>query len=334
VTGAALAWMGWRAATGAVTLGDLALFYQAFQQGLGLSRSLLDHAGQFYQNTLFLTNLFEFLAMKSTVVSPPDAIPTPVALNDGIRFRDVSFRYPGRDRCALRNCNLSIPAGRITTIVGPNGAGKSTLIKLLCRFYDPQEGVVELDGCDIRMMRMEDLRQRISVLFQHPMQYSATVAENIRWGDPSRDVNRAAVMAAAGQAGAERIIEKLPAGYESLLGVWFEEGTELSGGEWQRIALARAFLRASPIVVFDEPTSSMDPWAEAEWLTRFRELLRGRTAIVITHRFTTAMFADAIHVMDGGEIVESGTHVELLAKGGLYSKGWTNQHLAAREVTG
>ncbi len=334
VTGGALAWMGWKAAAGAVTLGDLALFYQAFQQGLGLSRSLLDHAGQFYQNTLFLSNLFEFLAMESTVVTPPNAIAAPLSLKDGIRFRDLSFRYPGRDGWALRNCNLSVPAGQIATIVGPNGAGKSTLMKLLCRFYDPQEGAVEMDGLDIRTMRIDELRERVAVLFQDPVQYSATVAENIRWGDPGREADHAEVIAAAEAAGAERIIAKLPRGYDSLLGTWFDEGAELSGGEWQRLALARAFLRASPIVIFDEPTSAMDPWAESEWLSRFRKLLEGRTALVITHRFTTAMFADTIHVMDGGEIVESGTHTELLAKGGLYAKGWTTQTAdAAGKVT-
>jgi ATP-binding cassette, subfamily B, bacterial len=325
-TGAVLGWVGWRAVLGLVTLGDLALLYQAFQQGLGLTRSLLDHAGQLYQNTLFLGNLFEFLALEPVVINAPDANPAPLFLTDGICFRDVSFRYPGRTGWVLRHCNLRIAAGQVVTIVGPNGAGKSTLMKLLCRFYDPLEGCIEMDGQDLKSLELDDLRQKIAVLFQEPVQYSATVAENIALGDLVRKADRRLIVAAAQAAGAEPIVAKLGGGYDTLLGTWFEEGTELSLGEWQRVALARAFLRASPIVIFDEPTSAMDPWAESEWLSRFRKLVEGRTAIVITHRFTTAMFADAIHVMDRGEIVESGTHRELLAKGGLYAKAWMAQN--------
>ncbi len=325
-TGAVFAWLGWRAVLGLVTLGDLALLYQAFQQGLGLTRSLLDHAGQFYQNALFLGNLFEFLALEPVVINAPGATRAPDFLKDGICFRDVSFRYPGRTGWVLRHCNLRIPAGKIVTIVGPNGAGKSTLMKLLCRFYDPLEGDIEMDGQNLKSLQLDDLRQKIAVLFQEPVQYSATVAENIVFGDLGRKADRGLVVAAAQAAGAEPIIAKLAGGYDTLLGTWFDDGTELSLGEWQRVALARAFLRASPIVIFDEPTSAMDPWAESEWLSRFRKLVEGRTAIVITHRFTTAMFADAIHVMDNGGLVESGTHRELLAKGGLYAKAWMAQN--------
>jgi len=325
VTSAALGWMGWKAIRGQASLGDLALFYQAFQQGLGLMRTLLTNVGQLYQNSLFLGNLYEFLALEPKVVDPPVAAPSPRPLRDGIRFRDVTFRYPARERAILQHFNLLIPAGHIVTIVGPNGAGKSTLIKLLCRFYDPQEGSVEIDGLNLKGLGIEDLRRQIAVLFQSPVHFNASVAENIGMGDLRQANDRAGIEAAARAAGADGIVERLPHGYDNVLGTWFQEGTDLSVGEWQRIALARAFLRQAPLIVFDEPTSAMDPWAEADWMKRFRQLVAGRTALVITHRFTTAMFADAIHVMTDGRIVESGCHEELLARGGMYAQGWVTQ---------
>ncbi len=325
VSGGALGWMGWRAVRGLASLGDLALFYQAFQQGLGLMRTLLDQVGQLYQNSMFLGNLYEFLALEPKVVDPPNPAPAPGWLREGIRFRDVTFRYPGRERAVLRKFNLTVPAGQIVTVVGQNGAGKSTLVKLLCRFYDPQEGSVEMDGQDLRGMRLEDLRRQMAALFQSPVHFNATAAENIAMGDLQAADGRKGVEAAARAAGVDEIIQRLPQGYDNLLGAWFQEGTELSVGEWQRVALARAFLRQSPIIIFDEPTSAMDPWAEADWLGRFRELVAGRTTLIITHRFTTAMFADAIHVMAGGEIIESGRHDELLARGGMYAQGWITQ---------
>jgi len=288
-------------------------------------RTLLGNVGQLYQNSLFLGNLYEFLALEPKVVDPPAATPAPRPLRDGIRFRDVTFRYPGRERAILRHFNLAIPAERIVTIVGPNGAGKSTLIKLLCRFYDPEEGSVEMDGLNLKSMAMEDLRRQMAVLFQAPVHFNASVAENIGMGGLRAAHDRAAIEAAGREAGADGIVGRLPRGYDSLLGTWFLEGTELSVGEWQRIALARAFLRQAPLVVFDEPTSAMDPWAEADWMKRFRQLVAGRTTLIITHRFTTARFADVIHVMADGRIVESGGHEELLARGGMYAQGWVTQ---------
>ena len=325
VSGSAIGWMGWKAVRGLATLGDLALFYQAFQQGLGLMRSLLDHVGQLYQNSLYLGNLFAFLALEPKVVDSPTAAPAPYPLHEGIRFRDVTFRYPGRERAILQRFNLTIPAGHIVTIVGPNGAGKSTLIKLICRFYDPVEGSVELDGQDLRALSVEDVRRQIAVLFQSPVHFNATVTENIGMGDLRIAKEPSEIESAARAAGADGIVERLPRGYDHLLGNWFQEGTELSVGEWQRIALARAFLRQAPLIIFDEPTSAMDPWAEADWMKRFRELVAGRTTLIITHRFTTAMFADSIHVMTEGRIIESGCHEDLLARGGMYAQGWAAQ---------
>src|SRR5208283_4644702 len=322
--GGALVWMAWRAFRREVTLGDLAMFYQAFQQGMQLSRSLLDNVGQLYANTLFLGNLFDFLALEPKVVNRVPARPLP-ALRQAIRFRGVSFRYPGASRLALSDFNLEIPAGRITAVVGPNGAGKSTLIKLLCRFYDPDAGGIEIDGADLRTVDLDSLRASITVLFQQPVHYNATVTENIALGDIASAPDRAAIHAAVEAAGAEEIDRGLPSGYEQLLGHWFANGTELSSGEWQRIALARAFLRQAPILVLDEPTSAMDPWAESDWLRRFRQLAAGRTTVVITHRFSTSRIADMIHVVSDGRVIERGSHDELIAAGGRYAQGWIAQ---------
>jgi len=319
-TGAALGWMGWLAMQGKVTLGDLAMFYQAVQQGMRLSRSVLDSVGQLYANTLFLGNLFEFLALEPRIRSGGE-----VPAKAGIRFRGVTFRYPGTDRLALDGLDLELAAGTFTAIVGANGAGKSTLVKLLCRLYDPDQGSVELNGVDLRALDLESLRKSITVLFQQPVQYNATAAENIELGDIARAPGPAAVQAAAKAAGADEIVQCLPDGYKQLLGRRFENGTELSTGEWQRIALARAFLRQAPIIVLDEPTSAMDPWAESDWLRRFRVLAEGRTAVLITHRFTTAMAADTIFVMSGGKVSEHGSHAELLAAGGAYARWWNEQ---------
>jgi ATP-binding cassette, subfamily B, bacterial len=333
ISGAAMAWIVWRALSGGVTLGDLALFYQAFQRGQGLMRSMLGSLGQIYTNTLFLGNLFAFLDLRPEITDPPSPTPMPSRLRLGITFRDVTFRYPGSERPFLQDFNFTIPANKVVAIVGPNGAGKSTLIKLLCRFYSPDSGRIELDGVDLRSISTEELRRRITVLFQLPVNYQATAAQNIGLGDLWAALDPGRIEAAARGAGAHEVIARLPHGYETHLGKMFADGTELSGGEWQRVAMARAFLRKAPLLVLDEPTSFMDSWAEAEWYGRFRALARDRTALIITHRFTVAMRADIIHVMDQGRIVESGPHQELLERGGLYARSWENQMEAAHPTT-
>lgn len=320
-----LAWMVWQAVLGAISLGDLAMFYQAFQRGLELMRVLLQNAGQTYGNLLYLGNLFEFLDLTPTVVSPPAPLPVPVALRDGLRFEKVHFRYPKSEMAALAGLDVFIPAGKIVAIVGPNGSGKSTLVKLLCRFYDPDAGSITMDGIDLRGMDIAELRRRMTVLFQQPVHHNATVRENIGLGDIRGTADSALIEAAAVAAGADGAVEKLPQGYDTFLGKWFKDGEELSLGQWQRIALARAILRRVPLSLLDEPTSAMDPWAEADWLARFRQASAGQTAVVITHRFTTAMLADEIHVMDSGRIVESGTHDELVLRGGVYADWWKAQ---------
>jgi ATP-binding cassette subfamily B protein len=325
VAGSTMAWMVWRALQGLATLGDLALFYQAFNQGQGLMRSLLGSVGQIYSNTLFLGSLFEFLALQPQVVDSTHTHPAPASIKGEIRFRGVSFRYPDSDRPAVQHLNLTVAAGQIAAIVGPNGAGKTTLIKLLCRFYDPEAGCIELDGVDLRQLPIAELRRLITVLFQEPVRYDATVSENIALGDLQAETTPREIEAAAQAAGAGQLVASLPLDYDTPLGKRFAGGTDLSVGEWQRIAMARAFLRQAPILILDEPTGNMDPWAEAEWVVRFPSVAAGRTAIVMTHRLTTALVADIIHVMHEGRIVESGTHHELLRFGGRYAQSWTVQ---------
>jgi ATP-binding cassette subfamily B protein len=331
VSGLIMLWMGWRAVNGLATLGDLALFYQAFNRGQSVVRTLLGSAGKIYTNSLFVGNLFKFLALKPEIKDPSEPLPCPNPLRKGIEFHDVTFRYPGSQNPALTNFNLSLPAGKIIAIVGANGAGKTTLFKLLCRFYDPETGSIKLDGIDVRDLAIKELWRMYSVLLQQPLNYHATVAESIAMSDIQVSAARDQIEAAARNAGAHDFIERLPKGYETLLGKWFAEGSELSGGEWQRVAMARAYLRRSPIILLDEPTSFLDSWSETDWFNRFRALSAGRTSLVITHRFTVAMRADIIYVMDKGRIIESGTHHELVSSNGLYAESWTAQMASASD---
>jgi ATP-binding cassette, subfamily B, bacterial len=332
ILGAAVGWMGWRTFAGALTLGDLALFYQAFNRGQGLMRSLLSSLGQIIKNSLFLTALFEFLDLKSNVTDPETPVETPPSLKEGIRFRNVSFRYPGTERYVLRDFSLFIPAGKSVAIVGVNGSGKTTLTRLICRFYDPESGSVEFDGIDIKRFSVKNLLRMITNTFQMPLNFHAPANESIAMGDVAASASAAEIENAARSAGAHDFISQLPKKYDTLLGRGHGDGTELSGGEWQRLALARAYFRKAPIVLLDEPTSAMDSWAEADWFRRFRELTKNLTAVLITHRFTIAMRADIIFVMHKGEVIESGTHAELLKLNGHYAKSWKEQMQAALET--
>jgi ATP-binding cassette subfamily B protein len=325
MAGVALLWMGWQVLLGRLTLGDLALFYQAFNRGQAVIRSVLGNLGEIYSNSLFLTHLFEFLSLQPQIINPLHPHPVPNPIQQAICFRQVTFCYPGSDRTILQDFNLTLPAGKMVAIVGDNGAGKSTLVKLLCRFYDPSSGSIEVDGIDIRYFSVAELRRLITVLFQVPMPYYVTASENIALSDISTHPSQDEIEGAAKAAGAHELIQRLPQGYATMMGKWFPGGTDLSGGEWQRLALARAFLRSAPLMILDEPTSALDPWSEADWLARFRELASCRTAIVITHRFTLAMRADLIYVMRQGQVVESGNHEALIAEGGLYAQSWKAQ---------
>ena len=325
----ALAWMGRQALAGRFNLGDLAMLWQAMNQGQRLMRSLLAGVSDIYRNLLFLDDLFVFLDLQPRVADPSAPLLMPSGLRTGVRLSKVTFSYPDSGKPALTDFNLVIPAGQIVAIVGENGAGKSTLLKLLCRLYDPQAGVITWDGVDLRELAQSDLHRRITVLFQRPAPYHETAADNIAFGDLAARPDREQIETAARAAAADEVIRRLPQGYDTALGRWFGY-TELSVGEWQRLALARAFIRQADLVILDEPTGAMDSWAEAAWMSRFRALVAGRTALIITHRFTTAMQADEIHVMHQGRVVESGTHAELVTQGGRYAASW---QLQMREVS-
>lgn len=332
-SGFASAWMVWRAFLGQVTLGDLVLFYQAFSRAQSVMRLLMGGAGQIYANSLFVKDLFEFLELEPHVADPNQPVQAPAntsRLNRGIRFSNVTFTYPGRPTPALENFDLNIEAGQTVAIVGANGAGKSTLVRLLCRIYDPSDGRVEIDDHDIREYTISSLRRVITVQFQDFIPHYTTAAQNIAFGDLESYPELDRIEKAAKQAGAHEIISKLPLGYNTPLGVWFNDGTELSQGEWQRVALGRAFIKPAPIMLLDEPTSFMDSWTENEWLDRFEEVSADRTVLLITHRFTTAMIADIIHVMVGGRIIESGSHDDLLNANGYYAQSWNAQMKRSR----
>jgi len=322
--GLVMLWMVRRLAAGTVSLGEIAILYQAFSQGQRLTQTLLGSADQVFRNILFIENLFEFLKLKPKQAALPVSRSLGRSLNSGICFENVFFRYPGSEQSALQDFSLTIPAGQLVAFVGENGAGKSTLLKLICRFYDPDQGRITIDGIDLREMNPAEFWRSIAVLFQEPVHYYEDAGRNIAFGELASNPSEQKIVSAARAAGAHDLILRLPEGYETMLGKWFG-GAELSTGEWQRVALARAFLRQSPIMILDEPTSAMDSWAEVDWMSKFRSLAAGRTAILITHRFTTAMQADIIHVMSSGRVIESGSHSELLAYNGKYASSWRGQ---------
>ncbi len=327
-TGAGMLWMVSRTVAGRSGVGDIVLFYQAFGQGQRLMSNLLRNAGDIYLNMLFLENLFELLATEPVLRDPETPLPAP-DLHAGIRFESVDFHYSGLDRAVLQGFELTLRSGEIAAILGENGEGKTTLIKLLCRFYDPDRGRITADGLDIRQFRQADWRRQITVLFQEPMRYHVSAAENISHGDIRRTPVLSEIERAAEASGAADIIRGLPEGFQTVLGKWFG-GAELSAGEWQRVALARAFLRRAKLIILDEPTSMLDVWSESKWFERFRELAAGCTVLIISHRLATTMQADVIHVMQGGRIVESGSHRQLLEKGGRYREAWeSRQELTA-----
>jgi ATP-binding cassette subfamily B protein len=308
-----------QAVAGRLTLGDLTLFTRAASAVQDDFQAILGGFGSLYEHGLYLSTLFELLAMEPTVQAPANPVPLRQPFQHGIEFRNVTFRYPGRAEPALQNVSFRIAPGQTVAVVGKNGAGKSTLVKLLARLYDPDEGQILLDGRDLRDYDPAEVRGAIGALFQDYATFQFTAGENIGLGRLEQLEDRAAIRGAAHRAGADQVIERLPNSYDTTLGKWFEGGQQLSGGEWQKVALARAFMRDAPILVLDEPTASLDAQAEFELFQRIRALTQGRTAIFISHRFSTVRTADLILVLDGGRLVEQGDHAALLAKGGIYA---------------
>ena len=319
-------WVAGRAANQEISVGDLVLYLGLFRQGQAAFESVLSALAGMYEDALFLSNLKRFFELPTSAelprVSPPKTLPPgPHALE----LDHVSFRYPGKDGWALRDVSLSLKPGEKLALVGENGAGKSTLIKLLLRLYEPTEGSIRYGGVDLRDLDVTDLRARMGAVFQDFVRYQFTASENVGLGRSEKLDDRDAVITAAQAGGADAVIEGLPNKDDTMLGGWFEKGQELSGGQWQKLAISRAFMREAEVLILDEPTAAIDAEAEVALFDRFRALAKDRTALIISHRFSTVRMADRIAVLQDGRLVELGSHDELLARAGRYAKLFTLQ---------
>lgn len=321
----ALGLLAWQTAEGTNSVGNLVLFLLIFQRAQSTGQELVGQLSRLYQDHLFMGMLFEFFDVRPRVRDPETPLTLPKRPEQGFRLEQLHFTYPGTTREVLRNINLEIRPGQVVALVGGNGSGKTSLIKLLCRLYDPSAGRVLLDGTDIRRFNAEAYRRQFSVIFQDYGRYAETVRENIRFGDVSQPRDTPQVAEAAEKAGAMSFIRELPHGLDTRLSRMFDDSVDISIGQWQRIALARAFMHDSHLVILDEPTSSMDPGAEFELFENFRERIGGRAALIISHRLSTVRMADYIYVLDRGEIREQGTHDELMVRGGHYQSLFTMQ---------
>ncbi len=314
-----------RAFTGAVTIGVVVMYFVAFQRAQDFFRDMLAGLAGLYEDNLFLTDFKKFIGLKPMVVntSRPQVFPRPI--RQGIEFDQVTFRYPGTDNEVLRNVSFAIRPSEHLALVGENGSGKTTLVKLLCRLYDPSDGAIRIDGIDLRDLNIGDLRAELAVVFQDYARYQLSVRDYIWVGNVSLPEDSPRIAEAAQRTGADSMIQSLPYGYDSMLGRQFDRGVELSLGQWQKLALARAFLRETQLLVLDEPTAALDPRAEAEVFNQFQELAKGRTAILISHRLSTVRNADRILVLVNGHIAEAGGHDELVERSGVYANLFETQ---------
>jgi ATP-binding cassette subfamily B protein len=317
---ACYAFMAGAAAVGSLSLGNMTLYVIAFRQGQQAFQSILSAIGGMYEDNLYMSNLFQYLAIP-IAGAPLAQLAEAAPAEEGIRFEGVGFKYPGASSWALRGLDLTIPKGRSLALVGHNGAGKTTFIKLLTRLYEPTEGRILLDGKDLRAWDPEALRKRVGVVFQDFNQYQFKVRENVGLGSVEHREDDERIHRAVDRGGAAEVIAGLQGGLDTQLGRWFKEGVELSGGQWQKVALARAFMREeADILVLDEPTAALDAEAEHAVFERFRSLAEGRTTILISHRFPTVRMADRIVVLEGGKVIEQGSHEALVAQGGRYAQ--------------
>lgn len=316
----AYAWVIYETVYGQLTVGTLTFLTGAIAGASTNLQLFFSTFSSIADQSLFLTDLLEFFAVEPTVYSKPNAIRAPRPIRQGFEFRDVSFTYPGTSRLVLKNLNLRLGIGERIALIGENGEGKTTIVKLLTRLYDPTGGAILLDGVDLRDYDLEDLSGQIAVIFQDFMRYDMIAMDNISVGQIEERDNRARIDEAARKSLADLLIQKFPLGYEQMLGRRFEGGVDLSGGEWQRIALARAYLRDAQVLILDEPTAALDARAEHQVFERFAELTAGKMALLISHRFSTVKMADRIVVLEKGQITEEGSHNELVAQGGRYSE--------------
>jgi ATP-binding cassette subfamily B protein len=310
----------WRTVTGALTLGSLTLLAGAILQASMNIQQIFSTLSGVADQALFLSDLLAFFEMQPTIRSKPNALPAPRPIQRGFEFRNVSFSYPGSERLILHNLDFTLSPGERVALIGENGEGKTTIVKLITRLYDPTEGHVLLDGIDLREYELDDLYREIGVIFQDFMRYEMTARENIATGRIEALDERAEIELAAHKSLADGVVAKLPLGYEQQLGRRFETGVDLSGGEWQKLALARAYLRDAQLLILDEPTAALDARSEFEVFERFAELTEGKMALFISHRFSTVRMADRIVVLAGGQIVEDGNHEQLIALGGRYAE--------------